>query len=236
MQLDALPKAVTVPRVFLIFILELVALHLALLRPSLRPSPRRWTTIQYLSLCLALLGLLSAVGSSRQAVSKGMLPWARNARDLRFQVFEDELQEETVDGGLLCRRFVRSAYSPPPEQFDRTQRDYDEACSRVRVFARSLPKDHLSDETTLAVGEFKNFHSPDEVAEQSLSRLRASLDEFNSANSKVNALTEATQNSELEEFIPVLTPYTLALALALQFWKTSAERWFQQSDAGQFTD
>ena len=48
----------------------------------------------------------------------------------------DDLSQQ----GAVCRTFVRSQYSPRPEQFERTQRDYDTVCGWFKDIAAKLPR------------------------------------------------------------------------------------------------
>ncbi len=125
--------------ILLLFLGELLILHVLFIAiPFLRLKKTGWAVMQYLVIALALLGLLSAVSNARQLVAQGMLSISGSHLGFEFRDLRQRVDLYSSPG-IVCRTFVRSEYSPPPEVFDRTQREYDELCQWFKSVAGALP-------------------------------------------------------------------------------------------------
>src|SRR5712691_11505925 len=105
------------------FLLALAVFHLLLV--WWMPLDKiAWKKVDYFWLSLALLGVICGVWSARQEIASGVVSTARSRLEFAASQVEDRLAFGR--GPAICRTFVRSEYSPPPEEFDRIQREFNE--------------------------------------------------------------------------------------------------------------
>jgi hypothetical protein len=116
--------------VVLTFICALLLFHLILV-VWLRLGKLSWKIIDYIWLGFAALGLIGAEGQTKRLIAGSMSTIAEErviGNYYPFRMLVDDYSQE----GAVCRTFVRSEYSPPPEEFERAQRDYDTVCRWFR--------------------------------------------------------------------------------------------------------
>jgi hypothetical protein len=112
--------------VFAVFAGSLVVFHLVFVWPR-NLTKRRWKIIDYIWVGTALLGVIGSAGVGRQAISQSLLTTSHALVESFASEVESALRFGT--SSAICRRFVRSEYSPPQAEFDRIQREFDAQCA-----------------------------------------------------------------------------------------------------------
>src|SRR5438309_1625150 len=109
-----------------VFAISLLVWHIVLIRvwPL---SKTGWKKVDYWWVSLALLGVIGNVGANRREVAKNLFALAQS----RMNFAESRVKESIAfgHGPALCRKFVRSEFSPPSTKFDDTQKEFDEMCA-----------------------------------------------------------------------------------------------------------
>jgi hypothetical protein len=124
--------------VLLIFAVMVLRLHLILV-VWLKLGKLAWKIVDYIWLGFAALGLIGASGQARQLIANNMSAIAEARIQTSYELFRN-LVDRYSQEGAVCRTFVRGEYSPPPEEFERRQRDYDKVCGWFREIAAKLPR------------------------------------------------------------------------------------------------
>ena len=124
--------------VLIIFAAELVILHLILV-VWFRLGKVAWKAVDYVWLGFAAFGLIGAAGQARQLIANNIAGLAQQQVQGAYALFRSSLDLYSSEGPV-CRTFVRSAYSPPREEFDRAQKDYDAVCQWFKQVAAKLPR------------------------------------------------------------------------------------------------
>jgi hypothetical protein len=126
--------------------------------------------------------------------------------------------------GAVCRTFNRGPFSPPVEEFNKTQQEFNEVCEWFKRVASTLPKEAPSDNSEIDWG---GLPSPPPVTSGDLvdfiRQFRQSLDTYNAKARARRELGLATERSELEKAVLYFSPVLLSFALALQATKVTGE-------------
>ena len=133
-----------------------------------------------------------------------------------------DLTKSYSQTSIICRKFVRSQYSPPPEDFDRTQREFDATCqwfkSVFEALPATLPKDEIA---TASLPSKPSVSQPDLV--QFISSFDLALNEFNRALRGKKFLRENSHETDADFMMALFTPILLAAALAPRITKVTGE-------------
>ena len=201
------------------FMICLVLFHLAFVWPR-NLSKTAWKYIDYFWLSAALIGVMAAVTVGRQHVANTLLEMARNYTDFSARTVVSALQFGTSEAS--CRKFVRTEYSPPPEVFERLQKEYDSQCVWFKNATKLLSTSPFSKRSTLTMNDLGA--APPIVEDKwPIANLRESINQYNAGVSEVARLTEASKRSEFEVVLMLLGPFFLAGALALRMAKNTGE-------------
>jgi hypothetical protein len=225
-----LPFLVKPFNIFLLFLAEVAVLHIIFIAiPSFRLTKTGLAVVQYIVLLLALLGLVSAISNARQQVAQNLFNFSKPNIEFEFRSLRSRIDDYSAPG-LVCMTFVRSPASPPPEEFNRNQHDYDEACQWFKQIASAVPKDLPADNADISLNSLSaqprfSGHEVDGFVE----RFKQSLDEYNRAAQNRRFLEQASRRSVTEELSVILLPLSVSLALALQFTKVTADTWYKPS-------
>jgi hypothetical protein len=223
-----LPFIASPASMFLVFLSEVAILHVLLIAiPSLRLKKRGWAVVQYLVITLAVVGLSGAIANARQMLAQNLFEFSGPHAAFAF----DDLRRVADDyssHGLICTTFVRSEFSPPPEEFNQTQREYDKSCEWFKQIARLLP-------TKLPEGNaeipWQTFPAAPNITDQQLidffQRFRHTLDEYNQAAAERGEMEAAAHRTDADSFVVFFLPLSLSLALALQATKTTYDTWWK---------
>ena len=223
MELTHLPFIAKTGGILLLFFVEVALLHLFLvLIPGTRLTKIGWAVLQYFSAFVALIGLLGAISSARQLIAGNELSFSREHYLWSFQTAKRTVSEYSRDGYLPCMRYVRSAYSPPPEEFDRGQRDMDAACVRLKQLAAILPQEPPENNAPLSLPP-ELLQSPNPEAASFFEHVRSDINMFNSSAKARKELEAAARRSDWDDFSTMLLPLAVSLALAVQFTKITAD-------------
>jgi hypothetical protein len=221
-----LPFTASPATILAIFFSEVLILHFLLIAiPRLRPKKTGWAIVQYIVIALAMVGLLGAIANVRQMVAQNLYEFS--GPHVAFE-FRDLLRvaDDYSSPGMICMTFVRSDFSPPPEQFNQTQHEYDKACQWFKEIARLLPRKLPEGNAEIA---WQTFPAVPNVNDQQLigfvQRFRHKLDDYNQAANERRALAMEASRSDIDSLVIFLLPLSLSLALALQTTKTTYDTW-----------
>lgn len=216
----SLPFVANTWKILGLFALFLIAFDLVLVR-WLQIGKRGWKRADYFWLAFAALGLLGAVSHARQRMASGQTPYAEMRTTATFERLRD-LTKSYSQTSIICRKFVRSQYSPPLEDFDRTQREFDATCqwfkSIFEALPATLPKDEIA---TVNLPSKPSVSQPDLV--QFISSFDLALNEFNRALRGEKFLRENSHETDADVMMALFTPILLAAALALRITKVTGE-------------
>jgi hypothetical protein len=202
-----------------VFVGSLLAFHLMFVWPR-NLTKRGWKIVDYFWLGVGLLGVIGSVGVGRQTIAENLLTIAR-ARVNSFAVdVESALRFGT--SGAICRRFVRSEFSPPPEEFDRLQREFDAQCAwftqaierlKASPFAKREPLtfEHLGGPPPAGADGWTSAHT------------RETVDRYNAAIADLERLSRDAKRTEIELVLLIFGPFLLVVALALRITKVTGE-------------
>jgi hypothetical protein len=216
-----LPRVTSAAWVLGTFVVALAAFHLVLVlwRPL---SIVAWKKVDYVWLSLALLGIVFGAGAARREVAANMASTAKSRLEFAVTQVEDRLAFGR--GPAVCRKFVRSEFSPPPQEFDRMQREFDAECAWFRSATERLPQTSFARREVLRLEELGS--SPPQGGDGwAISSLQDSIRRYNEAAAKSKELSGAMQRPEIESILAVIGPPLLAVALALRITKVTGEIW-----------
>jgi hypothetical protein len=226
--MDDLPF-VTKPAAMLgIFVVEVLVLHLFLVRrePSSRLSKKSWAIVQYVIIALGFSGLLGAVSTARKLIAQDFVKYTNDTPSQFFAHARSMIDQGSTEGSI-CRTFVRSDSSPPPEQFDRAQHEIDAVCSWYKQLAKSFPTTAPSDSGQIP---WSTLPPPPSVTQPQLveevGRVRQQLENYNYVAQRHARFEEAARTTTADSIVAALAPILISFALALQVTKVTGETWF----------
>lgn len=188
-----------------------------------------WKTVDYVWLSMALVGLLGSVGAGRELVARNNLDIAHQRLKFSYESIGRRLKDGASE--VLCRPFVRSEYSPPPDEFERDQRTNAEQCAYFNKALKLLPPEAPATDDLNVDAMFGPFpigqHSEPYVA------LKEEVSDYNGLLAQVRDLERQGKPTELESFVKLIGPLLLAVALALRMTKVTADIRADQSKQDQ---
>ena len=155
-----LPLLTSTVFILVTFLVVLVVSYLILVR-WVSLSKITWNKIDYIWLSLALLGIVGAVESNRQNIAANMATMAKPV--VEFCANDVERRIASGQSTAVCRKFVRSEFSPPPDVFDRNQKEYDEQCAWFNNASERLRKTPFSERGSF-ISKILEHHSPPVVS------------------------------------------------------------------------
>lgn len=214
----SLPWFTDFKTIFFVFLIFLLIFHILFIK-IFQFSSIAWKRIDYIWLSMAFFGMLSSVGSGREVVSKNMLELERNWLNSQRELIVDNLKSGTSIA--VCRQFIQSQYSPPPDEFKKMQMEYDAQCewfknSHTRFQALQNDSNDLDLHTLFGVYP----------AGGEQDRYKSLLDLVNKYNLQLNSvknLEVSARTTDFELFVRLLGPAFLAIALAMRMTKVTAE-------------
>jgi hypothetical protein len=206
--------------VLTIFAGALVVFHLVLVY-WLKLGRIAWKWVDFCWLAFAVLGLIGAAEQARQAVAVSLVEIAEARTTVTYSPVRS-LADIYSREGPVCRTFVRSEYSPPPDEFNRAQREYNIACEWFRKVALALPQQaemhEITDEILLP--------EPNITEDDLKSILREFRQQIAYHNERARQLSEvrsAAARSDTQQALIMISPLLLAIALALRITKVTGE-------------
>jgi len=207
-----------------VFSVALLIVFHATLVLWLRLGALAWKIVDYIWLGFAALGLIGAVGQVRIASASSQLGLYEERAVAGFNLVKDLTKLYAATPGAICRTFDRSEFSPPPEQFDRTQREYEIACvwaKRTNEFlatVKPMPPNRL---------DVAKLPPRPQITNGALLDMFRGLDSqlgyWNRDIDLYQRLADKTRTTGLEASVVFLSPFILALALALRITKVTGE-------------
>jgi len=205
-----------------IFIIALLSLDLVLVR-YLKLGKIAWKRVDYIWLAFAITGVIGAVSESRQIIARNLYASASSRLEGSFSMLRWRV-DIYATGSAICRTFIKSEFSPPPREFERLQREYDEACKWFRQIPAAIPKTLDDNPKEIAVSSLPpapSVTSGDLL--QMISNVFQAIDRFNDSIRTRQQLRAEAQRSRFEEVLFVMSPLFFALALALRVAKVTGE-------------
>lgn len=214
-----LPGIVSSHWIAIWFVAWLAVLHVVLV--LWKPLTKRgWKQVDYVWLATAFLGILASVGSARQLVTESMY----NVAAYRLDGAAESVTE-WVDAGRsegICREFVRSEHSPPPEDFERAQREYDRLCAWFRAASQHVDS-VLATGESISLAQLGGSPPPTGADQWYVETLAEAVVDYNAVLASRAELADAAAPSNAESELVIMGPYLLAVALALRITKVSGE-------------
>lgn len=217
---DDFPFFANTGQMLLLFGVTLIILDVVLIR-LLNLKRTTWKRMDYISLGLAAFGLIGAVSEVRQLIASNELVYSRQRVTFWFSQVRSAIDPPPT---YVCTSFVRGPSSPPPEEFNRTQREYDEVCAWFKQLGSVITRttQEMSSEIVWStLPQPPNIS--DTVLKSDIAELRKSFDQYNSEFKVREELELKAKRSELEVTVLALTPLFLMAALALSITKVTAD-------------
>ena len=212
------------PRVVLgVFAALLIGFDILLVR-CLKLGKVAWKRVDYIWLGVGALGLIGAVGQVRMASASAQLTMQESRAAAALNLVKGLAELYAKDPGAICRTFVRSEYSPPPEEFQRAQNEYDAACAWAKQMTDNLAKRASSPPEPI---DRASLPSRPVVSDGGLRDMFRGLDNqfeyFEQNMDAYRALREKSQQTPIEQGLVFLGPFLLAAALAVRITKVTGE-------------
>jgi hypothetical protein len=223
-----IPSFLSTKGLIILFAVSLVLFHwiLVYVRPldklKLKPLGKRgWKIVDYIWVSAGAIAISGTLFQARQLLATGMLhqlePMVESSvDDAQFYSNPDWYN------GLLCRKFVRSADSPPEEEFNKTAKEYDDACAwahQMTEHLKGIDRWTLIDVPTLPKAPDSRGPGISGVEKEMLDAI-ATHNEF---VRRREALQQAAERSDLERFLAMIAPVLAVLATALRLTKVTGE-------------
>ncbi len=217
-----LPFFTNTRAVFAIFVLALIVFDLVLIRWwKLRAIT--WKRVDYFWIGLGALGLMGAVSQARQVLATGLLAYSDEQVAGAYSMVRWHIRTFS-EGGGICRTFVRSQWSPPEEEFNRVQREYDATCEWFKRVRSTIAQTDQPKAEEIAWENLPPLpHITLSDLKESVESFRQSVAYYNLWVRKHNELAAKTKRSTCEETLLLLSPVILVVALAIRITKVTAE-------------
>lgn len=205
--------------IFVVFIIFLVIFHVLFVRWFLLSSIR-WKQIDYIWLTVAFFGIVGSVSENRVILAEELLPMARNRFDFALSQVIAAANAGTSEA--ICRTFVASPVSPPPEVMAKTQQEFDAQCTWFKKVVEVLKKQ--TKDRTSQIDVIQMVGSPPVGGyEWAYSWLEQSITRYNETLEDIEELEKAKGGSDIELLFRFLGPLLIAFALALRITKVAGE-------------
>jgi len=183
-----------------------------------------WKRVDYIWLGFGALGLLGAVAQVRMASAAAQIEMHESRVAVALNSVKSLIELYAKTPGAICRTFVRSEYSPPPEEFQRSQNEYNTACAWAKQMADTLAMRASSPPEPI---DRASLPSRPVVADGALRDMFRGLDRqfeyFDQNIETYRAVREKSKQTPFEQFLVFLGPFLLAIALAIRITKVTGE-------------
>jgi len=222
-----LPASAKLGSVIGAFAFFLVVFDLVLVR-WLKLGKVAWKRVDYVWLGFAAFGLIGSVAQVRISSASAQLGLFEQRATTAFNDAKSLVDFYATKPGVICRTFVRSEHSAPPDQFQRMQHEYDVACQWITQFAKAIPSRPPNPITRI---DQSILPPRPEVTDSALKGKFRGLDrQFGFFNQRVDELEIVRARAgatATEQTIVYLWPFLLAFALALRITKVTGEIRFE---------
>lgn len=209
-------------KLLVLFALLLIVMDLILVR-WLKLGKIAWKRSEYIWLGVAALGLISVSAEVRSWMAVKETEITKIRAETRFALLRSYAGEREPPN-YICREFIRTAYSPPPEVFEAAQREYDKYCEWNKEFLKKIPEKLNGTLPDLKYSDYMPSGKPtDEIIEEYLSTIEKYFSQYVEYRKKHIKLEEASKRSYLESIVFYLSPILICFALALRITKITGE-------------
>ena len=218
-----LPASANLYVVLSVFIFFLVIFHLILVR-WIKLSSKAWKKVDYVWLGFAALGLFAAVEQVRVLYATNQIDMFQDRATSSLNFTKDIVRQLASTPGAVCRTFVRSEVSPPQQEFERLQQEYNQVCDWLQGLEQKLP----SEVSTPPISINPDVFSPlpnlsDSVLKQTIDIFFKQIDNYNQAAEELRQVYIATQRTTRDLILVFFGPFLLAFAIALRITKVTGE-------------
>ena len=214
----ALPGYTSPLWVIAVFFLALAIFHFFLVHLFPR-DPLAWKKVDYFWLPLVLIGVVIQVVSAQRDIATNMIDMAKARTDFGATQVQDRLAFGRSEA--ICRTFIRSEMSPPPEEFNRIQREFNEECQWFQKATKHLPATRFEKRDIISLEDLGI--PPKGGDEWAIPALQDAIRRYNAGVAKVNELEESMRRSLLEMLLRVFGPWFIVIGLALRLTKVTGE-------------
>ncbi len=202
------------------FLSFLVIFHVLFVRLS-PLSSIQWKQIDYIWLTVAFFGIIGSVSENRTIAADSILQSvAKHRRDNALSRVIAAANAET--SREICRKFVISEASPPPEVIAQKQRELDAQCAWFKKVVEAL-KTRTKDSTRRIDVVQMAGPPPAGGDERAYSSFQQSIAWYNEILENIEKLEKDKGSSDIESFFRALGPLLIAFALALRITKVAGE-------------
>ena len=170
---------------------------------------------------------MAAVYHNKQEVAATYDALARDRTDYSWSQVRSWAETYSRDESYLCRKGVRSAYSPPPEVFDAIDRDYISTCKWFRSIKSQLPEHSHQVQPTFSVESLPalpvlSVHSGSGPSE-AIGNFRRAVEDFSRHHVVGSSLQQEANPPEVLKVLQFVGPFVVAIALAIRITKVTGE-------------
>ena len=201
----------------------LLAFDVVLVR-WLKLSKVAWKRVDYICLGFGAIGLLGAVAQVRMESASAQLDMYEGRAVHNFESVKYFVGSYASSPGAICRAFVRSEYSPPPDEFQRAQNEYNVACAWMKQMNEALAKHVASPQKSI---DRTSLPSRPNVSDNMLKDIFRSVDDqfgyFDQSMEDLVIIRVKSEYTYTEKLLVFLAPFLLAIALAIRITKVTGE-------------
>jgi len=206
--------------IFGTFIVFLVIFHVWFVRLS-PLSSIQWKQIDYIWLTVAFFGIVVSVSENRAMIADRILQ-SKASKHIDFALSQVIAAANSGTSGAVCRTFVTSPASPPPEVMAKTQQEFDAQCIWFKKLVEILKKQTKDSKSRIDVIQIAG-PQPAGGSEGAYSWLEQSVAWYNEILEDIEKLEKAKDSSNIELLFRLFGPLLIAFALALRITKVAGE-------------
>lgn len=183
-----------------------------------KPSARFLKQIDYWWLGFASLSLFGAIYAQKQLFADGDI----NLSESRLNATISELKREiSFQNHYVCdTHWLAPPYSIPDPSSIVRYKTRDEACAWYKRLDESVSKAGLSDKEII---DISNHPIPEQISEWPDDNIKNAINEAKKELKSSDDTRLSYEKSNLYKYVLLLSPYLLAVALALRIAKVSGE-------------
>ncbi|HHT9136865.1 MAG TPA: hypothetical protein ACFYEK_06405 [Candidatus Wunengus sp. YC60] len=201
------------------FVIFLIVLDLLLVR-WLKLSKVAWKKTEYVWLGFATLGLIGMAIDAKTLLSRNLL---QQHVERQYGMYVSVRQDiEFGTGAAICRKFIRSEYSPA--DLEEIQREYDFACTWFRERLVQLPHDPRPEFPDLVIDIASAMSKvTDEMLLEYFHLLSRDIENYKIGLDILQTLQRGANPEGSKDALIIFSPMLLAFALALRITKVTGE-------------
>jgi hypothetical protein len=193
----------------------------------LRIGKVAWKRMDYIWLGVASIGLIGSVGQVRILVALAQLDMSEKRAMSSFSVARRLIGQYASSPGVVCRKFIRTEFSPPPKEMEKTQKEYDLVCEWLQKIHSAIQEQSIRLASPPKRIDWTVLPPRPKVTGAELNSILRDIDSqvayFDEDLYTYEHVRELSKRTELENTFVVLGPSLLAVAIAIRFAKVSGE-------------